>query len=83
MVCSLIFVISPHGTSLKLFTYVFAAKVSISEEKTQAISCLNACSNPRRIPPIPANKSINRNLLLVFKLLLKSSVCIISSPMNC
>ncbi len=80
---SFILVISPYGISLKLFAYVFVAKVSISEENTQAISYLNALSNPRRIPPIPANKSINRNLLPVFRLLLRSSVYIIHSPINC
>ena len=76
-------VISPYGTSLKFVTYVFTAYLSISEENTQAISCLNAFSNPRRIPPIPANKSIIRILFSVFRLLLKSSVCIINSPINC
>ena len=67
-------VISPCGTSLKFVMYVLTACLSISDENTQAILSLNAFSNPRRIPPIPANKSIIRILLLVLRLLLKTSV---------
>lgn len=46
----------------KFAAYVLVAFLSISLTNTVSIPFPNACSNPRRIPPIPANRSIDFNV---------------------
>ena len=56
----------------------FGEYSSHSETKSVSISFLNACSNPRRIPPMPANKSI----LLYLDILNPHNYFIIFEPKN-
>src|SRR5512139_3491222 len=63
---------SPAGSSLKLAAYVFLAASSHSDEKTHSQSAL---SNASRIPPMPANKSINRRLAVFLPFRFKTGQC--------